>query len=114
MNGGTVIHPGSAIGTPEQSIEAIVRFLDSISYPVGSKLLLENSAGEGKEISTLDNLNIVYQKCKAKENIFFCIDTQHLFASGEYNISDIEEINRLYEDIKSRMGIEKIALIPSQ
>ena len=111
LNSGTVIHPGSAIGTTEESIEAIVRFLDSIDYPIGSKLLLENSAMEGKKIASLDNLNKIYQKCREKVNIFFCLDTQHIFASGEYNLSETEEIDRLYEDIQQKMGIEKIALI---
>jgi hypothetical protein len=111
LNGGTVIHPGTAIGTTEESIEAAVRFIDSINYPFGSKLLLENSAGEGKKFASLNNLNIIYERCKSKENIFFCLDSAHIFASGEYDISKIEEIDRLYEDIQSRMGIGKIALI---
>jgi apurinic endonuclease APN1 len=111
FGGGSVIHPGGCIGTVEESIDAMVRFIDCINYPEGSKLLLENSAGEGKKIATLDNLNKVYQKCKVKEHIFFCIDTAHIFASGEYDISKPEEIDRLYDDIQSRMGIDKISLI---
>lgn len=111
LRGGSVIHLGTCIGTVEESIDAMVRFIDCINYPEGSKLLLENSAGEGKKIATLDNLNKVYQKCRVKENIFFCIDTCHIFASGEYDISKPQEIDRLYDDIQSKMGISKIALI---
>jgi endonuclease IV len=119
LGGGCVIHPGSYIELPEKSkeenideaLKAIVRFIDSITYPPNSKLILENDDGACHKVSSLKNLNWIYQNCKVKEHIFFCIDACHIFASGEYDISKCSEIDRLYGDIQQMMRIEKIALI---
>ena len=108
---GTVIHLGTCIGTIEDSINTAVKFLDSIEYPKGSKLLLENAALEGNKFASLNNIFKIYKLCKYKENIGICLDTEHAFASSCYNLSTFEEIDRLYSDIEMNVGIDKLGLI---
>jgi Xylose isomerase-like TIM barrel len=108
---GVVIHPGTCVGSVEDSICGAVRFLDSIVYPKGSKLLLENAALEGNKFASFDNICKMLRLCKHKENIGICFDTCHAFAAGDYDLSRLDEIDRLYSDIEMKIGIENLKLI---
>lgn len=71
---------------------------DFIEYP----LLLENAAGDGTELGvTWDELTYLAQN--TNENIGFCIDTQHLFASDQFdkeiNLHSINGINELFKKL---------------
>ena len=39
-----------------------------------------------------------------------CLDTCHLFAAGEYNISDVSEVDRFREDFDSMIGWNRIKI----
>ena len=68
-------------------------------------LLLENSAGQGNQLgTTLDNLVAIYQGIEDKERVGICLDTQHLFAAGEYDFRRLEEIDRYFRDVELQIG----------
>jgi len=76
-------------------------------------LILETPVNKKYKIgSTIENLFKIYYKIpiKYRKRIKFCIDTQHIFASG-YNISSIEGISYYFEHFDKLIGIKKIALI---
>jgi endonuclease IV len=110
FDSGVVIHTGWIMESVEKSIQTAVQFLDSLDYPPNSKFLLENCS-EPTKISSLENLSIIYQKTTKKDNVYLCLDTCHIFSAGEYDISKLPEIDRLYDDIETKFGKNKLALI---
>jgi deoxyribonuclease-4 len=69
------------------------------------KICLENCAGEGNKIgSTIEELEKIYSLSeKARNQLFFCIDTAHLYGKGIYNFGDVVEIESF---------ISRLTLIP--
>jgi endonuclease IV len=64
-------------------------------------LLLENSAGEGNDLgmSFVDIAEIIKEiPLEYHSQIGVLIDTCHIFASGEYNLSKVDEVERLFKD----------------
>ena len=110
---GVVIHPGS-FKDKDKGINAIIKTLNNINYPKGSKLLLEICAGEGNKIPmTIEELYKIYEGVdeSKKENIGICIDTCHVYASGQYNLCKKSEIDRLFRDFTKFFTIDKFCLL---
>jgi endonuclease IV len=117
---GVVIHPGSYTKTGyEESMENIVKNVKSIlknrknKPECTSKIILENCAGEnGKTMGRMEEFRYIFENLREYFElglVSFCIDTCHLFAQGEYDISDIKEIDRFKQDWKN--NIEKTKYI---
>lgn len=89
---GTIFHIGSHKGaglpdTLNQIVQSINMVLDS--SPKGTKLILENCAGQGGTIGEkFEELELIINRIGDKSKIGICLDTQHAFASG-YDISTI-------------------------
>ncbi len=108
---GTVIHPGSCIQeagkskeqAEEEAISAIAKTLSFVNFASGkAKVLLEICAGEANKVSyNLDQLVRIRQKVspKNRENIAYCLDTCHAFASGLYNLSTLDGVKKMFADI---------------
>ena len=110
---GCVIHVGTW-DNKSDGIRTIADSLNRIHFPVGSTLLLENSAGSGTTIGkTLDELSQIYTllNVETKDHVKICLDTQHIFASGQYDLRQYSEIDRLFADIEMRFGIAKLGLV---
>jgi deoxyribonuclease-4 len=110
---GCVIHVGTWDHKPD-GIRTIAESINRIHFPSYSTLLLENSAGSGTTIGrTLDELSQIYQQLNVeiKDHVKICIDTQHIFASGQYDLRQYSEIDRLFEDIEIRFGTTKLGLV---
>lgn len=109
---GVVLHPGSNIDK-KQGIREISSNISNINFTEGSKLIIENMTGQGNMIgSNLEELrdirlNVVEEKQKY---IGFCIDTAHIWGMGLYDLGDIKEIDKMFNDIDSILGIENISL----
>jgi endonuclease IV len=71
-------------------------------------LILENSAGEGNKIGR--SIREIASICNLFPNVYACIDSCHIFASGEFNLALKEEINRMLFDIDFFLKI-KIKII---
>ena len=110
---GVVIHPGSNKNR-EEGLNSIAKSINKINFNNGSKLLLENSAGEGTKLcrdfqeleTVLDNVDI-----KKIDNVGVCVDTAHIWGSGIYDLSKIEEVDKMFDDFDKYVGLDKFNLL---
>lgn len=84
---GLVLHPGSHLGRGVAAgLSSIAQGLDRVldQRPgVRSRILLENTAGQGNTIGrTLEELEILRQSSVHRERVGICIDTCHAFVGG--------------------------------
>jgi len=83
---GTIFHIGSTRGPV--TVELISQIVEAVNYvtdssPKGTKLILENSAGQSGSIgSDLGQLGSIIGRVGDHSKIGVCLDTQHLFAAG--------------------------------
>jgi hypothetical protein len=113
LGGGVVIHPGSCPNR-KQGLLNVAETINNIYFPPSSTLLLENSAGQGNTLyTTLDELAIILANIspRNKDHVKICIDTCHLYAYGQYDISLTSEITRFWSDFDRIIGREKLGLI---
>jgi apurinic endonuclease APN1 len=112
-NNGVVIHPGN-FKDREIGLVTITKSINKLEFLPNSKLVLENSAGQGCSLATtfeelkkiIDNVDIDKRK-----HIGICIDTCHLFAYGDYDISKVTEVDRMLTDFDNIIGIKYLSLI---
>jgi deoxyribonuclease-4 len=105
---GVVLHVGSSRGdTLENAVARIgAGIAEALETAGGSTaVFLENTAGAGDTIGrTFQQLRQVYDAVGAPERLGFCLDTQHLFASG-YPVHEPEGIDRVLEEFDAVVGI---------
>jgi deoxyribonuclease-4 len=108
---GVVLHLGSHVGTGrnggiERAASAIGEVLSRFSTDV--KVLLENSAGGGSSIGAdLGELATVREMAGADPRIGFCLDTQHLWATG-IAFRTIDEADQLVEEVARVLGLSRL------
>lgn len=88
--------------------ESVKMILDGSDYY--SKLLLENSAGQGDTVGDrFEELAEIIENV-GHQDLFVCLDTAHMFAAG-YDIRDRESLEESFGLIAETFGIEKIKLL---
>jgi len=91
---GTIFHIGSyRLRSFSETLTQIVHSINFIldSSPKGSKLILENSAGQGNTVGDqFEELSQIVDRIGDRSKIGVCLDTQHAFASG-YQLSSVLE-----------------------
>ena len=108
---GVVLHVGSFKGSTEE--EAIERISAGIAesleaVPGGCCVFLENTAGAGDTIGrTFAQLRGVADGVGHPERLAFCLDSQHLFASG-YPVHEKGGIDAVLGDFDGTIGIERL------
>lgn len=110
---GCVVHVGSW-KDKDVGIQKISETINKINFPKNSTLLLENTAGKGTTIGkTFSELSEIYKKIDEdkKGNIKFCLDTCHIFASGEYDLRKESEVDKMFSDFSSTFDISNLGLI---
>ena len=110
---GVIIHPGN-YPDRELGLKTIAQSINKINFPKGSKLLLENSAGQGTSLATtFEEIKTIYDLVdeKKKKHIGVCIDTCHIFAYGSYDLSLCDEVDRLFDDFDKILGLELLTVI---
>jgi len=110
---GVVIHPGNH-NVKSLGLQAISTSINKIDFAENSMLLLENTAGGGTSLcGTLEEIKTIIDKVdvEKQKHIGVCIDTCHLFAYGEYDIREVDEVKRFFKDFKQKLGIEKFRLL---
>ena len=111
---GVVLHVGSFKGSAED--EAIERIGAGIAEaldaaPGAIRVLLENTAGAGDTIGrTFAQLRRVADAVGAPERLGFCLDSQHLFASG-YPVHEPGGIDAVLEDFDATIGIARLGCL---
>lgn len=75
-----------------------------------TKLLLENSAGQGATIGdTFGELAQILERV-GKPELGVCLDTAHLFASG-YDIRTEKALSRVLREFSSTIGLDRLRLL---
>src|SRR3989338_3684972 len=118
---GTVVHLGSYgykvntdIGITDSERVVLDKVAANIieilkATPKSQGLIIENAAGRSKIGGSLDDLVYLRQKVNSVR-LKFCLDTQHLFASG-VDVSDYEFFEEYLIEFDRRIGIDKLAVI---
>ena len=108
---GVVLHVGSFRGdTLDGAIERIGAAIASAleQSPGKCGVYLENTAGAGDTIGrTFEQLRTVFDRVGHKRRVAFCLDTQHLFASG-YPVHEPRGIDRVLDEFDSVVGIKRL------
>lgn len=117
---GVIFHTGSlkeyTEGEEEKGYERIVYGLNWIfenipSETKGRKLMLECAAGAGYVVGDkIEELAKIYAgvKDEYKPMLGFCLDTQHMFASGYDLINDLDNV---VERIDKVLGLDKVKAV---
>ncbi|GFN32365.1 hypothetical protein PCURB6_26250 [Paenibacillus curdlanolyticus] len=86
---GVVVHFGIYKGSePLAGYQSIIRTLNEVTarWDGRAKLLIENQAGDHAFMgTTFEELATIRSLCMQPQQIGFCLDTCHLFASGVWN-----------------------------
>ncbi|KXK11219.1 MAG: putative endonuclease 4 [Microgenomates bacterium OLB23] len=102
---GTIVHIGS--GSIEKICDSLSHILSDT--PTSQKILVENMASEKRIVFKIEQCVEILEKVQS-DRIQFCIDTQHLFASG-VDICNSEVATSWLDDVERLIGIDKIACI---
>ncbi len=108
---GVVLHVGAYKGSTED--EAIARIGAGIAEalegaPGDCCVFLENTAGAGTTIGrTFDQLRAVYDAVGEPRRLGFCLDTQHLFASG-FPVHEPDGIDRVLDEFDAKVGLDRL------
>jgi deoxyribonuclease-4 len=109
-----VLHTGSASGEDEEkarqrATQSIVKALGRKNYR--ARLLLENTAGERGDItSMITSLAEIIDICACEGIGGICVDTCHAFAAG-YDLRTSEGVDSLLGEIDEYVGLDMLKLI---
>ncbi len=108
---GVVLHVGSSKGsTTDESIARIGAGIGEAldAAPGTCSIYLENTAGAGDTIGrTFEQLRAVADAAGHPDRVGFCLDTQHLFASG-FPIHEEGGIDRVLADFDRIVGLNRL------
>ncbi|HEX3724599.1 MAG TPA: deoxyribonuclease IV [Pirellulales bacterium] len=110
-----VTHPGAfTSGTEETGIRRIIAALDAIHEQtpgIGSRVLLENTAGQGSTLGwRLEQIQAMLEGVADHSLLGVCIDTCHLFAAG-YPLATREDYEATMDRLDSTVGLARIKAI---
>lgn len=100
QNSRCVVHCGSSgKGT---TIDDTARVLGDIQLPQGHHIYIENAAGQKNQLGAdWDEFRRLWEKLPQAR---LCIDTQHTFAHGAYDLRHRSEFRRLFNDVETNFG----------
>ena len=110
-----MVHPGSH-ADPLRGTQLVAEAIAELHrrVPKGeSKLLLENTAGQGTALGfRLDGLGALVMATDhlgtwAKKRVGICLDTCHLFAAG-YDLSSGKGYEATLQEVDERIGLERV------
>ena len=111
---GSIVHMGKKLDLShdeaiDNMVESLLRIYDKIR-DTNSKILIENSAGEGTALYQLEDMAKVYKSLpkKVQKKIEFVLDTCHAFTAG-YNISTQTGMKEFLTSFNKLIGKKKIA-----
>jgi len=109
-----ITHPGSRIDRNEK--EAIKNIAQGINQTLDKAknkvlVLLENTAGQGKEIGySFSQIRAIIELIKDKKRIGVCLDIAHTFEAG-YNLSTKEGFSITLREFENLIGFNKLYLL---
>ena len=109
-----ILHPGSKLeGSEEESLRWITEGIDEAleSSDKTTMILLETMAGQGSTLgNSFEQIATIRNSSKHKKYIGVCIDTCHLFASGQ-DFRTHEGYEAMWKNFDKIIGIEHIKII---
>lgn len=130
---GVVVHPGSfdyssksseiaakhiemilSKGTTATSSFSDILKIKPSEFKKKRRLLLENSAQEGKKRGgTLEELAEILSKIDKKyiDQVGICFDTAHAYGAGIYDLGKEDQIEKFFSDFDRIVGLEKLWLV---
>ncbi|AOX43821.1 endonuclease IV [Spiroplasma sp. NBRC 100390] len=103
-----VLHPGSAVGAPEQvGLDRIVEGLNLVLSPnQKAKIALETMAGKGSELGTnFEQLKYIIDNVTLKDKIGVCWDTCHMHDAGYQFKEDLDDIINQFDQL---IGLDRL------
>ena len=110
---GVVIHPGCYTDR-NIGLDTIAKTINKINFDGKAKLLLENCAGEGSKLCRdFEEIARVFNGLEdsKKKNVGVCVDTAHIWGQGDYNLSNCDEVDRMFQEFDTHIGIENFSLL---
>ena len=110
---GVILHPGNHIDR-HKGLLTIAKSISMINFDENAKLLLENTAGQGTSLATtFKELKTIYDNVipEKQKYIGICVDTAHIFGYGEYDISKVSEVERMFTEFTDLFDISMLKLI---
>tara|TARA_B100000401_G_scaffold438316_1_gene386374 strand:- start:1829 stop:2713 length:885 start_codon:yes stop_codon:yes gene_type:complete len=110
---GVILHPGNHIDR-HKGLLTIAKSISMINFDENAKLLLENTAGQGTSLgTTFKELKTIYDNVVSEKQkyIGICVDTAHIFGYGEYDISKVSEVERMFTEFTDLFDISMLKLI---
>ena len=127
---GVVIHPGAYGAIPKRRVPRtgpiqatedrtvgllnIAKTINKINFPPGSRLLLENAAGQGRALATeFTELKTIVEAVHPdkRSHLGVCVDTAHIFGYGSYDLRRVEEVDRMFEEFDAALGPSMFTLL---
>lgn len=115
---GTVLHTGKNVKELNQSFkQAEENFTENIRkvlevFDGKSQILLENMCGSGTSMwCDLDSWSEYWKDFEFRDKVSWCLDTAHLYAAGEYDLSSRANTMKFYRDFDEKIGWESIKVI---
>jgi len=107
---GVVLHPGSAVGEPNE--EALPRVAEIVKHALDESarcpLLLENTAGAGDTLGrSFQELDRLVKLGGRRRRIGLCLDSCHLFASG-FDISTADKLAAVIDRCVEIVGVDRV------
>jgi len=110
---GVVIHPG-CYSNRNAGLLTIAKSINKLKFSDNSMLLLENCAGEGRKLCrNFSEIKVIFDALseKSKQHVAVCVDTAHIWGQGDYDISKIHEVDRMFMDFDTILGSNKFYLL---
>ena len=108
---GCVLHIGATPKTRSEGLNEVAKTINQVNIPSDTYLCLETMVQRGNVLGTsFDELNSVLKMCSQPERIKICIDTCHIHANGNYNLSQKDQVQQMFSDFYSTFPTDKLAL----
>ncbi len=112
---GVVVHPGAFVKSSEP--EGLARIIEAIELifadepALTTKLLLENTAGQGTTLGwQISQLADVLRRFKSEDRLGICLDSCHAFAAG-YDLSQPDGLTRLVDELAEGQLLDRLHVI---
>ena len=107
---GVVVHPGSAVGEPNE--EALPRVAEMVKHALeessGCPILLENTAGAGDTLGrSFEELDRLIKLCGRRKRVAVCLDSCHLLASG-FDIGTADKLADVLDRFAQTVGLQRV------
>lgn len=116
-----VIHQGKNVAIEQLTkLEAITNYVKNLTEVLErtidceSMILLETSSNQGTELGySLAELSYIYSQFDEsyKERIGICIDTCHMFVSGEVDFRNAANVTEFLTNFNDQIGLNKLKVV---